>query len=138
MRTNPLCRTRYPSQLMVTVGGLMRVAAGAFGIGNPAYGLAMQEVGSAPDKEGGPYNFFEGDLFTPGTGNWVMDPSHETPLFTDWGRAFLRRPNAFMALQEAQVFSNQMSALFGIGGQIPGQMITQPLSVNQETGSGVL
>lgn len=138
MRTNPLCRPRHPSQLMITVGGLMRVAAGAFGLGNPRYGLAMQEVGSARDREGGPYNFFEGDLFTPGTGNWVMDPSHETPLFTDWGRAFLRRPNSIMAFQEPQVFANQMAPLFGIGGQIPGQLITQPLSMNQETGSGAL
>lgn len=138
MRTNPLCRKRYPSQLMVTVGGLMRVAAGAFGLGGPARGLANQEVASARDREGGPYNFFQGDLFTPGTGNWVLDPSHETPLYTDWGHAFLRRPNAFVPLQEAQVFSHQMAPLFGLGGQVPGQMITQPLSANQEIGSGAL
>lgn len=138
MRSNPLCRKRYPSQLMITVGGLMRVAAGAFGLGSPARGLANQDVASARDKEGGPYNFFEGDLFTPGTGNFVMDPSHETPLFTDWGRAFLRRPNSIMALQPAQVFMNQMSPLFGVGGVVPGQLITQPLSNNQEVGSGAL
>jgi hypothetical protein len=124
--------------MMVTVGGLMRVAAGAFGLGNPSRGLAMQEVGSARDKEGGPWNLFEGDLFTPGTGNWVVDPSHETPLMTDWGRAFLRRPNAIMALQEPQVFAHQMSPLFGLGGVVPGQLITQPLSMNQETGAGAL
>jgi hypothetical protein len=137
MRTNPLARTRYPSQSWVTVGGLKRIAAGVFGLGSPAVGIETG-VSSARDLEGGPYNLFEGDLFTPGTGNWVVDPTHETPLFTVWGRAFLRQPNTFVALQTAQVFANQMSPLYGVGGQIPGQMITQPLSMNQIVGSGAL
>lgn len=138
MRTNPLCRKRYPSQSMITVAGLARIAQGVFGLGNPEYGLAMQDVGSARDKEGGPWNLFEGDLFTPGTGNFVVDPSHETPLATDWGHGFLRRPNAIMAYQTPQVFANQMSPMFGLGGQVPGQFLTQPLSNNQETGAGAL
>ena len=138
MRTDPLCRKRIPSQSMITVAGLKRVAQGVFGLGSPASGLAMQEVGSAPNKEGGPWNLFEGDLFTPGTGNFVVDPSHETPLFTDWGHAFLRRPNAFTCVGPAQVFAHQMSPLFGVGGQVPGQFITQPLSENQETGTGLV
>lgn len=138
MRTNPLCRKRYASQPLITVAGLQRVAQGVFGVGSPARGIANQEVGSARDKEGGPWNLFEGDLFTPGTGNFVVDPSHETPLYTDWGRAFLRRPNAFTCVGPAQVFANQMSPLFGLGGQVPGQLITQPLSLNQETGAGLV
>lgn len=120
---------------MVTVGGLLRVMAGAFGLGDPRRGLATQEVASARDKEGGPYNLAEGDVFLPGTGNFYIDPTHETPLFTVWGHAFLRRPNSIMAFQPPQMFSHQMSSLYGIGGVVAGQIINQPLSVNQETGA---
>jgi len=134
MRTNPLDRRRIPSQTMLTVPGLYRILQGAFGLGSPRRGLASQNVGSARDREGGPYNFFEADVFLPGTGNWVADPTHETPLFTDWGHGFLRQPNSFMAFQPVQVFSHQMSPLYGLGGVVPGQMFMQPLSMNQDTG----
>lgn len=127
-----------PYQPMMLVAALRRIAQGVWGLGNPAYGLCAQNVRSARDKEGGPYHHFEADLFTPGTGNWAMDPSHETPVATDWGHAFLRRPNTFMAIGPAQVFAHQMSQMYGVGGVVPGQMWTQPLSLNQETGSGLL
>lgn len=127
-----------PYQPMMLVAALRRIAQGIWGLGNPIFGLCMQNVGSARDKEGGPYHHFQADLFTPGTGNWAVDPTHETPIATDWGRAFLRRPNTFVVLQPAQMFSHQASLMWGVGGQIPGQFWTQPLSQNQEMGSGVL
>ncbi|HEY6371853.1 MAG TPA: hypothetical protein VIX37_14830 [Candidatus Sulfotelmatobacter sp.] len=127
-----------PYQPTMLVAALRRIAQGVWGLGNPIFGLCGQNVGSARDKEGGPYHLFQAALFTPGTGNWAVDPTHETPVATDWGHAFLRRPNTIMSIGPAQVFANQMSQMFGVGGQIPGQMWTQPLSNTQESGSGFL
>jgi hypothetical protein len=127
-----------PYQPMLLVAALRRIAQGIWGLGNPIFGLNMQQVGSARDKQGGPYQFFQADLFTPGTGNFAVDPTHETPVMTDWGHGFLRRPNSFTCVGPAQVFALQASQMFGVGGIVPGQFWTQPLSDNQEMGSGLL
>lgn len=127
-----------PYQPLMLVAALRRIAQGIWGLGNPIFGLHMQNVGSARDKEGGPYYHFQTALFTPGTGNWAIDPTHETPVATDWGHGFLRVPNTFACVGPAQVFSHQASMFWGVGGVIPGQLWNQPLSHNQETGSGML
>lgn len=127
-----------PYQPMMLVAALRRIAQGVWGLGTPIFGLCAQQVQSARDKEGGPYHFYQTDLFTPGTGNWAMDPSHETPVATDWGHGFLRRPNTFMCVGPSQVFAHQAAPMIGVGGVVPGQLWNQPLSNNQETGSGLL
>lgn len=128
-----------PYQPMMLVAALRRIAQGIWGLGSPIFGMAMQQnVGSAMNKEGGPYQVYQAALFTPGTGNFAVDPTHETPIMTDWGHGFLRHPNTFACVGPAQVFSLQASQIFGVGGIVPGQMWTQPLSNNQEAGSGLL
>ncbi len=74
-------------------GALSRIMMGVFGTPNPeSYSASAQVV--TPKREAF-YHFHEGDLFTPGTGNFVFEPTLENPLQTIWGRAFLRRPNTF-------------------------------------------
>lgn len=116
-------RNRRPSENIIA-GGLIGVLRGAFGIGD-----AGDELSSPAQVAGrrGLYHFHEGDLFTPGTGNWVLDPSLETPLNTIWGRAFLRTPNTFNPLQQPQVYANQTVVPNGIGGLVAGQIVFQPL-----------
>lgn len=130
MRGTPASdRTRFVSEPVATVGGLARILQGAFGvIGNPRSGHGMEQVSLDAQKVGGIYQLFEADIFTPGTGNWVVDPSFDGPLMTIWGHAFLRRANQFNPIQPPQVYTAAASYLYGIGGQVPGQFITQPLS----------
>jgi hypothetical protein len=118
-----------------TTGGLSRILSGVFGMGSPAFGLGMQNVGQDAQKASGYYRFYEGDIWTPGTGNWVVDPTHDGPLNTVWGHAFLRVPNTFRPYQRPQVYAPPASYLYGIGGQIAGQIVFQPLSENTDTGS---
>ena len=141
MRTSPNSRKRYVSEQAVTPGigftvaGLGRILSGVFGVGNPGPGLASQNVTLDASKVGGPYTLHEGDLFLPGTGNWALDPSYDGPLMTVWGHGFLRSPNWPLAIAQApQVVTYPASALYGVGGQIAGQLVNQPLSDNQEIG----
>jgi hypothetical protein len=141
MRTNPDSRRRYVSEQAVTPGigltiaGLGRIIQGVFGTGSPGPGLASQNVTLDAAKTGGPFTLHEGDVFLPGTGNWALDPSYDGPLQTVWGHGFLRTPNTFRVRPGApQVQTYAASALFGVGGQIAGQFINQPLSDNQEIG----
>jgi hypothetical protein len=53
-----------------------------------------------------------------------------------WGRGFLRTPNTFSPRQPAQLYTVASTALYGIGGVVAGQIITQPLSENQEIAGG--
>lgn len=123
MRTFPSLRKRIPSELVT--GGLVHVMAGAFGIGSPVSGELIQ-----PLQGPGLYHFHEGDLFNPGTGNYVFDPPFELPLQTIWGNAFLRTPNTFNPLQPPQIMAPPHAFENGIGGLIAGQLALQPLSEN--------
>src|SRR5215472_9217111 len=89
---------------IIKVGGLTRILQGLFGIGTPTAGHAMEQVGVLPRKAG-VYQYHEGRLFTPGSQNYVLQPSHETPLNTAWGGGFLRIANGFNPVQPAQVYS---------------------------------
>lgn len=116
------------SPFNIIAGGLNQVKQGIFGTGSPASQLSSpSEVIGETRAEGGVYAFHEGDLFTPGAGNWVLEPSQETPLATVWGHGFLRVPNTFNPLQPPQLYANPNVATNGIGGSIAGQMIFQPL-----------
>lgn len=115
----------------VVVGGLRRIQQGVFGIGDPHDNLSSPHaVIGDTKKEGGHYAFHEGDLFTPGTGNWVFEPAYETPLSTIWGMGFLRVPNTFNPIQPQIVYTQPKVVVNGIGGQIAGQMALQPLLVD--------
>lgn len=122
MRTHPALRQRVPSEIVV--GAANQIQLGAFGVSNP--------IGSSmivnPFSAGPLYNFHEGDLFTPGTGNWVFESIFElNPLLTIWGNAFLRRPNTFNPIQPPQVMSQPHVLNNGIGGLQAGTMDLEPL-----------
>jgi hypothetical protein len=117
-------RKRYPSETVAP--GLMRIMQGVFGVGSPSTQLSSPaEVGGNAAK--GIYHYHEGDIFEPGTGNWVFEPAYETPLMTIWGHAFLRQPNTFKPLQPPQIYSNPNVVVSGIGGLVAGTMAFQPL-----------
>lgn len=124
MRTSPDLRKRYGSQ---PVAGLGRIMSGVFGMGSPASQLSSPAQVEGENGPGAFYAFHEGDLFQPGTGNWVFEPSLETPLNTIWGHAFLRTPNTFNPVQPPQIYSNPNITVNGLGGPIAGQIIFQPL-----------
>ena len=136
MATHPLSRKRYASQPTVAVGGLSRIIQGVFGMGSPVAGHASEQARQTAAHRGGAYYVHEGDIFTPGAMNWVVDPTHDGPLMTAWGHAFLRTPNTFSPYQAAQLYTAAAAALYGVGGQVAGQVITQPLSDNQEVAGG--
>jgi hypothetical protein len=96
--------------------------------------------GGTPNTDypaGGLYLFHEGDLFTPGTGNYVYDPTFELPMKTLWGgstnQAFLRTPNVWKVLQPPQVFSQPTVKTSGIGGLVAGTVVMQPLESEEGT-----
>lgn len=106
------------------VGGLRSILQGAFGLGSPSSQLSQEVMGTRTAVD----TYFEADLFTPGTGNWVRDPSLETPLQTNWGHAFLRNSNVFAPFAPQTVYTLPHLVTVGIGGQVSGQIISQPLT----------
>lgn len=76
---------------------------------------------------GGVYFFHEGDLFTPGTGNFVFENGFELPLQTIWGQAFLRTPNTFNPIQPRPLIAPQQVTRTGLGGLQAGQFELEPL-----------
>lgn len=106
-------------------GALQRILNGIFGAPNPVSYSSSFQV-STP-KPGAFYQYHEGDLFTPGTGNYVFEPTTELPLQTVWGNAFLRKPNRFNPEQPPQVYSQPNVFINGIGGLVAGQFAFQPL-----------
>jgi hypothetical protein len=105
-------------------GALSRLMQGLFGTANPNAWTSSAEV-AVPGK-GAFYRYYEGDLFTPGTQNYVFEPTTElTALYTSWGRGFLRRPNTFNPEQPPQVYSNPNVRINGIGGLVAGQFALQ-------------
>lgn len=133
----PALRKRKGSMPVVAAGGLATILQGVFGVATPNAQLSSPAaVQQTPGRISSFYTLHEGDLFTPGTGNWVLDPSLEVPLQTAWGHGFLRRPNVFSPIQPPQVYSWPTVVSVGVGGPIAGQIITQPLSLPEtETGS---
>lgn len=110
-------------------GGISRILAGAFGTrNNPATNLSAEV--SQPFK-GEPYQYAEGDLFTPGAQNWIFEYPFEYPLQTLWGNAFIRRPNTFSVNQPNQPYQNPYITQVGVGGLVAGQLASQPLLTDE-------
>ena len=99
MRSSPQLRQRYatnpPFGVKVVpkpgftppptqVGGIVRIFQGIFGIGAPT--ARSSDPNEVINQKPGPlYHMHEGDIFEPGTGNWVLDPAFDGPLMTVWG-----------------------------------------------------
>jgi hypothetical protein len=94
--------------------------------GSPASGyLAIPFPDLTPAAD-----YHEGDLFTPGTGNWVFESPFEDPIVTVWGNGYIHGSpgGAFNPLsQEPQYIATPRVFKDGMGGQFAGQMILQPL-----------
>ena len=120
--TNPALRRRQsPWQVS---GAVTRIMQGVFGTGSPV---------SADQMAGGTFGptavYHEGDLFTPGSGNFVYEPTQElNPMQTIWGNSFPRRSTAFPPLQSPQLYANPNVVLNGIGGLQAGTMELEPLT----------
>lgn len=121
----PLPAARQPGGRDTNTGALSRIVRGLFGSANPASFSSSSEVVTPGPKA--LYHYHEGDVFTPGTGNYVFDYPFEFPLQTIWGIGFLRRPNTFSPLQPQQIEAVPNVVINGIGGLIAGQIATQPL-----------
>jgi hypothetical protein len=77
------------------------------------------------------YQYHEGDLFTPGTGNWVFELNLELPMVTIWGNAFLRTPNTFNPYQPPPLIMQPTVVQAGIGGLQAGGIQFTPLQVDE-------
>lgn len=122
----PPATTRFSAS-----GAMSLLRAGLFGVATPQNQLSSQIL-LAPGHGASVYSFHEGDLFTPGTQNYVFDYPWELPMGTIWGHGFLRTPNTFNPLQPQQLYSNPNVVINGIGGLIAGQMALQPLESTGE------
>lgn len=108
-------------------GGISRILAGAFGIGGPVptlvIGLATPSVGA----------FHEGDLFTPGTGNYVYEPAFELPLKGIVGQGGTNQGVQYpdsrwpVFAAAAPIVSYPLGTQVGYGGLQAGALVQQPL-----------
>jgi len=121
----PLPALPQPSGRESATGGFARIMRGLFGAAQPVQSSASFQV-VTPGK-GSFYKYHQGDLFTPGTENYVFDYPNELPLLTIWGRSFLRKPNTFLPYQPPQSYSQANVVISGIGGLQAGQFISQGL-----------
>jgi hypothetical protein len=119
-----MLRKRKPSEQVS--GSNVRIRSGEFGSGSPAYAFETDGRPSA-----GIYSYHEGDLFSPGSGNWVFEPNFELPLITVWGKGFIRNPNTFNPYQMPQIWSQPRVVQNGLGGPIAGDVMLQGL-INPE------
>lgn len=113
-----------PTAKTVKSGALSRIMTGVFGSAEPASSSESFQVAQARKAL---YTYHMGDLFTPGTQNYVFEYPFEFPLQTIWGNAFIRNPNTFKATQPPQVYSNPNVMQNGIGGLVAGQIALQGL-----------
>jgi hypothetical protein len=115
-------RKRVPSE-PVQSGAIVRIMMGDFGTGAPFAGVAQV----LPLQSSAVAMYHQGDVFLPGTQNYVYEPTQELPLNTIWGRGFIRNPNTFNPIQPPQVFTQPNLAPNGIGGLVAGDMELQAL-----------
>lgn len=117
----PMLRKRVPSEKMS--GANVRIQHGTFGSPNPILDLAQVD----PDTGTAIYQYHEGALFGPGSGNFVFEPQFELPLLTIWGRGFIRNPNTFNPIQPPQIWSQPNVQQNGIGGLQAGTVALEGL-----------
>lgn len=92
----------------------MDVLRGAFGVATPALDSSRET------SPAGFYHWHLGDVFTAGSPNWALDPSHDTPLNTIWGHGVMCAANAFRPLQLPQVIVTPAPRIDALRGVIVG------------------
>lgn len=117
----------------VTAGGISRILAGAFGVGNPIDTSSNQVNPNsiAPSL----YSYHEGEVFTPGTQNFVFETNFELPVKTllggDGAQGTNYPINAWPVGFVPQVWSNPTVTRQGLGGLQAGTFVQQPLLDDQ-------
>jgi len=129
--TPPAPNLTTPTRAFSASGAMSLIRQGLFGLPDSAQ-LQEAPVSLSPGHGASVYTYHQGDLFFPGTGNYVFDYPFELPMNTIWGHAFLTRVNKFNPLQPPQLYSNPNVFLNGIGGLVAGGIAFQPLESNGE------
>lgn len=107
------------------VGGLLRILQGVFGLGAPL--SRSSDPAQVVNQKPGPlYHMHEGDIFEPGTGNWVLDPAFDGPLMTVWGNGD-SYPNVMHVTDTPVAIALPTYLTNGLGGPVAGQIALQPL-----------
>lgn len=115
--------------------GLGRIATWLFGPPGPSRGLATQQPSQVPNK-GSLYPYSEGLVFLPNTGNQIMQPAFDGPVFTpEWGNGMCRYFNTFNPIQPPPLVSLQAVTTAGLGGLQAGSLYNQPLT-DSPSGNG--
>jgi hypothetical protein len=123
---NPIATRKFS-----TTSVMQQIRHGLFGIPHSAQ-LAQAPVSLSPGHGASVYGYHQGDLFFPGTQNYVFDYPWELPMNTIWGHGFLTKVNKFNPLQPPQQESFANVRLNGIGGLVAGTMALQPLESTGE------
>jgi hypothetical protein len=116
-------------------GAIVRINRGLFGVGSPQLPY--------PQGNGTFYHFHEGDLFTPGSQNFVFESPLELPLQSIWGgggaaQGFLIEGSGngfFNPYQSPQIYSEQRVFTNGLGGLQAGELEFYPLILNEAAGT---
>ena len=128
--TFPVLRPRTSAHRDHT-GALSRIVAGAFGVGSPIVNSSAQV--DPRSKASSLYAYHEGDLFTPGTGNYVFETLLELPLKTLYGggsginQGTPYPINAWPVGYVPPIVSMPTVTTFGYGGLQAGAFVQQPL-----------
>ena len=129
--TFPFLRKRTPANGSAHpqsgTGGINRILTGAFGVGAPVpsvvYGLTTPQTGF----------YHEGDLFNPGTGNYVFEPAHELPMKGIVGQGGTHQGVKYpdgrwpVFAASAPIVSYPLATQAGYGGLQAGAIVQQPL-----------
>lgn len=139
MRTVPQLRKRYPADnppfgvqvikkpgpAASTVPGFLRILQGAFGFGAPtARSSDPNEIGNP--KPTSLYHYHEGDIFEPGTGNWILEPTFDGPINPVWGNG-VSYPMVWSITSQPVLMAHPTTVTNGLGGEVAGQLALQPL-----------
>jgi hypothetical protein len=83
---------------------------------------------------GGLYYYHMGDIFTPGTQNYVFQPAYTLPTMQLIGAAIYSGP-APRTTSPQVIFATQVRRIAGMGGLFSGQFVQQPLNTPEGNGS---
>lgn len=131
--TNPFTRRRVRGTTAVGPSGSFTDVPGQARIPPPSPGPGLSfQVAPAPF-----YEFTAGDLFEPGTGNWVFMPPWETPINTTWGHGFalVHQPKTSHIFGPIQTMSKPTAVPFFFQGMPANQFNpNDSLQINVNTG----
>jgi hypothetical protein len=131
MLTNPFTRRRHSPNAVMAVSFTDVPGRAKIPPPTPGPGLSFQ-VAPAPF-----YEFVAGDLFEPGTGNWALLPTFETPINTTWGHGFpINQPITSQIWAHVQTFSQPTVTEFFFRGMPSNQfLLGNSLQMDINTGN---